>query len=57
MQRMQEKEAEQLQQAAGELQPLPEPVAEQKWAGRGEKADQKRGKVTLSVTVLGFYYW
>lgn len=30
MQRMQEKEAEQLQQAAGELQPLPEPVAEQK---------------------------
>lgn len=30
MQRMQEKEAEQLEQAAGELQPLPEPVTEQK---------------------------
>lgn len=56
MQRMQEKEAEQLEQAAGELQLLPEPVTKQNWAGRGEKANQRRGKVTLCVTVLWFYY-
>lgn len=29
MQRMQEKEAEQVEQAAGELQPFPEPVTNQ----------------------------
>lgn len=55
MQRMQEKEAEQVEQAAGELQPFPEPVTNQNWAGRGEKANQRRGKVTLCVTVLLFY--
>lgn len=43
MQRMQEKEAEQLEQAAGELQPLPEPVPKQNRRERGE-GKPKEGK-------------